>query len=176
MRLTERKESPMTAITAASSFAIGEAEGTSIWHMGALMTFKARGEDTGGLFWLAEQTSEQGYASPLHQHSREDELFVVLDGQLTVRVADDAYEVSAGGVAFLPRQRPHTFRVDSPVAKFLVFSTPAGFENWFIETGIPAQSLTVPPLADAPPDEAAIGALISSLASYGVSLLGPPPV
>lgn len=157
-------------------FSLGGSEGRSIWHMGALMTFKAVGSDTGGQFWLAEQTSEQGYASPLHQHTHEDELFVVLDGELTICVADDVYQVSPGGVAFLPRQRPHTFRVNSPTARFLVFSTPAGFEQWFFSTGAPAESLTVPPLPGGPPDENAIGALISSLAPYGVEVLSPPPV
>lgn|SRR5487761_912917 len=167
----------MTAVQSLSQpFSLGENEGNSIWHMGALMTFKAVGSDTAGQFWLAEQTSEQGYQSPLHQHTREDELFIVLDGELTIRVADDTFEVSPGGVAYLPRQRPHTFRVASQVAKFLVVSTPAGFEQWFFDTGTPAQSLTVPPLPGGPPDEAAIGALISSLAPYGVEVLGPPPV
>jgi quercetin dioxygenase-like cupin family protein len=163
-------------MTAIRSFALSEKEGNSIWHMGALMTFKAVGSDTGGQFWLAEQTSERGYESPLHRHTNEDELFVVLDGELAVRVADDSYQVSPGGVAYLPRTLPHSFRVESPAATFLVFSTPAGFEKWFLETGTPAESQTVPPLPGGPPDEAAIGYLMSSLARYGVELAGPPPV
>lgn len=163
-------------MTTVPSLALSEKEGNAIWHMGALMTFKAVGSDTAGQFWLAEQVSERGYESPLHRHTREDELFVVLDGELSVRVADDKYEVSPGGIAFLPRTLPHSFRVESPAATFLIFSTPAGFEQWFMETGVPAQSRTVPPLPDGPPDEAAIMQLVSSLARYGVELAGPPPV
>ena len=162
-------------MTALQSFALHEKEGQSIWHMGALLTFKATGGDTAGQFWVAEQRSERGYESPLHRHTREDELFLVLDGELTVQVADDSYQLSPGGVAFLPRTRPHSFRVESAESTFLVFSTPAGFENWFLETGQPAESMTVPPLPSGPPDPAAIQAVVSSLARYGVEVMAPPP-
>ncbi|HYZ37784.1 MAG TPA: hypothetical protein VE673_13865 [Pseudonocardiaceae bacterium] len=51
-------------------------------------------------------------------------------------------------------------------------STPAGFEQFFFNTGQPATELTVPPADAAPSDP---NSLISALASYGVEVLGPPP-
>src|SRR6267154_1146306 len=39
-------------------------QGVAIWHMGALMQFRATSEQTGNQFWMAEQTSHFGYASP----------------------------------------------------------------------------------------------------------------
>lgn len=147
-------------------------KGRALWHMGALVEFMAVGEETDGQFWLAQQTGAKGFASPLHQHSREDELFFVMDGELAVHVGDEVFAAEAGAAAFAPRGLPHAFRVVSPTARFLVFSNPAGFEGWFFETGETAGSLVVPPPLEGPPD---IGRMISTLAAYGVDLLGPPP-
>ncbi|MGW0737803.1 quercetin 2,3-dioxygenase [Streptomyces sp. NPDC002851] len=152
----------------------GPEDGRAIWHMGALMRFKAVGEDTGGQFWLAEQISDKGYASPLHRHTREDELFIVLDGELTVGVGDKTLETGPGAMAYAPRHLPHQFRVESEKARFLILTTPAGFEEWFFETGIPAGDLTEAPVMpeEGPPD---VGKLLGSLAKYGVEFLAPPP-
>lgn len=159
-------------MTVLQPFATKAEGGRAIWHLGALMQFKATGKDTGGQFWLAEQTSNRGYASPLHRHTREDELFIVLDGELTVQVGETVHQVEAGGLAFAPRQLPHTFSVVSPTARFYILSTPAGLENWFFETGEEAGSLTVPAPSAQLPD---FGRLIASLAPHGVDFLGPPP-
>ena len=162
----------MTVSTSAQPFLATAEQGRAIWHMGALMQFKAVGEDTAGQFWLAEQHSVQGYASPLHKHSREDELFIMLDGELSIRVGDESYAAPAGSISFAPRGLPHAFRVESRTARFLIVTTPAGFERWFFETGAPADTLTIPPPPSGLPD---IGALVGSLRAYGVEVLGPPP-
>jgi quercetin dioxygenase-like cupin family protein len=147
-------------------------EGRALWHLGALMQFKATGEDTGGQFWLAEQTSAKGYASPLHRHTREDELFITLEGELSIEIDGKHYEAPTGAVTYAPRGLSHTFRVESPTSRFLILTTPAGFEQWFFETGEPAQSLTLPPEPTEPPD---FGRIIGALAAYGVEPLGGPP-
>lgn len=155
-----------------SPFSTAPGDDRAIWHFGALMEFKATGKETNGQFWLAEQTSDIGYASPVHRHSREDEFFVVLDGGLRVRVGDNAYDISAGGTAFAPRTLAHSFEVTSPNARFLILTTPAGLEEWFFETGEPAPERVVPPPPEGFPDP---GRLIASLRAYDVELLGPPP-
>ncbi|MEV0847251.1 quercetin 2,3-dioxygenase [Streptomyces sp. NPDC049954] len=152
-------------------FASAATDGDPLWHMGALLNFKATGEDTDGQFWLAEQLSPPGYSSPLHRHTREDELFIVLDGQMSVQVGDDTHKAVGGSLVFAPRGLPHQFHVESPETRFLILSTPAGFEKWFQETGEPADGLVLPPPMEGVPD---IGKLISSLARYGVEMLGGP--
>jgi quercetin dioxygenase-like cupin family protein len=153
-------------------FQISAGDGRALWHLGALLQFKATGEDTGGQFWLAEQTSAKGYASPLHRHTKEDELFVVLEGELSIEVDGTRYEAPTGAVTYAPRGLAHTFRVESPMSRFLILTTPAGFERWFFETGQPAEALTLPPEPSEPPD---FGKIIGSLAAYGVEALGGPP-
>jgi mannose-6-phosphate isomerase-like protein (cupin superfamily) len=153
-------------------FLCGPQEGRAIWHFGALVVLKATGEDTGGQYWLQEQWCNGGYGSPVHVHGREDELFHVLEGELSIEVGGELFDVAPGGSIFLPRNIPHSYKVESDSAHFLVFGTPAGYENWFIETGVPAERLEVPPFDPASfPD---FGAVIASVEKYGGKVLGPP--
>lgn len=158
--------------TQVKPFKVPPESGRAIWHLGALMRFVATGADTGGQFWLAEQTSAKGYASAPHRHTHEDELFVVLDGELRVQVGDATHEAPTGTTVFAPRGLAHSFSVDSSLARFLILTTPAGFEQWFFETGTPATAPTLPPPDTEVPD---IPRVIAALQKYDVEPLGPPP-
>ena len=61
--------------------------GTSLerskWYMGMLLTNLAEASDTSGAFSLFEATLVPGTEPPPHVHSREDELFYVLEGSST---------------------------------------------------------------------------------------------
>jgi uncharacterized RmlC-like cupin family protein len=112
-------------------------------------------------------------ATPVHRHSREDEAFYVLDGEVSVYVGDDVVRAGVGDFLWAPRDVPHAFCVESPRARLLVVSTPGGFDRFFLDTGEPAAALTVPPPgAVAPPDP---DALVAALAAYGVDVVAPPP-
>jgi quercetin dioxygenase-like cupin family protein len=147
-------------------------EGSALWHGDALWEFRIRSEDTGNRLWLAELTAGKGWASPVHVHTREDEIFVVLDGQLWVQVDGVAREVPAGATAYLPLGRPHAYRVSSDSARFLALGTPGGFDGWFFDTGHPAESRTIPPPATEEPDWPAY---VAALEAYGVQFIAPPP-
>ncbi|MGH8907517.1 MAG: quercetin 2,3-dioxygenase [Egibacteraceae bacterium] len=147
-------------------------EGRAVWHLGALLSFNASGEDTGGRCWANEQLGPRGMAPPRHVHSREDEAFYVLEGELTFYVGEDTVPASAGSFLWAPRHVPHAFCVESAQARFLAFATPAGFEHFFFATGEPATALTTPPPPSSPPD---LDALVAALAGYGVEVVGPPP-
>jgi quercetin dioxygenase-like cupin family protein len=146
--------------------------GPARWHLGALLTFKATSEQTAGRLWAKELLAERGMATPVHRHSREDEAFYILDGQVSVYVGDDVVRAGAGDFLWAPRDVPHAFCVESVQARLLVVATPAGFEQFFFDTGEAAAALTVPPPAAAPPD---LDALVAALADYGVDVLAPPP-
>src|SRR5262250_1870115 len=55
---------------------------TSRWYMASLTTDLADKKDTNGAFYLVEATLAPGNEPPPHEHSREDELFYVLEGEL----------------------------------------------------------------------------------------------
>lgn len=147
-------------------------EGPALWHLGALATFKVRTEDTGGQLWLQEVLGERGYASPMHRHTREDEAFYVLDGEVSVYLGDDVLRVGPGDFLWAPRDLEHAFCVESDTARFLALGTPGGMDGFFFATGEPAVALTVPPPAAGPPD---VDALIRVSSEYGIEMIGPPP-
>lgn len=146
--------------------------GRAVWHMGALMVFKATSAETGNQFWLAEQTSNLGYASPVHVHSREDETFYVLEGELSIEIDGVMHRPTAGCTVFSPRGLPHSYKVESPTARWLVLGTPGGFDGWFFDTGKPAEQLEVPEFD--PADFPDFGDVIASVEAYGGKVLGPP--
>jgi mannose-6-phosphate isomerase-like protein (cupin superfamily) len=147
-------------------------QGRALWHLGALLVFKALGEETGEQFWALEGLADKNMAVPLHSHSREDETWYVLEGEIIFIIGDKTVQAGPGTFAYIPRNTPHTFQVKTNTARWFGFGTPAGLDRWFFETGVPAGSLTLPPPPAGPPD---IAAIVASLASYGTETLGPPP-
>ena len=55
---------------------------------------------------------------PLHVHDDEDEVMVVLDGEIAFRSSDSESIAPAGATVFLPHGVPHTFQVLSDTARF----------------------------------------------------------
>lgn len=147
-------------------------QGRALWHLDALMVFKALGEETNGQFWAVEGLADRRMAVPLHAHSREDEYWYVLEGEILFVLGDHTFVGAVGTFVYIPRNMPHSFRVVSEQARWFGVGTPAGFDQWFFETGMPAQALELPPPSETPPD---IAALVASLQAYGTETLGPPP-
>ena len=149
-------------------------EGRALWHLGALMNFKALTEETGGQYWAVEGLADKHMAVPLHSHTREDEIWFVLEGEIVFSLADETIMGRPGTFVYIPRNVPHTFQIKSETARWFGFGLSGNLDQWFFETGEPAQSLTLP-LASEPPTEAAIQAITASLKAYGTDTLGPPP-
>jgi quercetin dioxygenase-like cupin family protein len=147
-------------------------EGRALWHLGALLVFKALGAETNQQFWALEGLADQQMAVPLHAHSHEDEIWYVLEGEIAFTVGDETQIGGPGAFVYIPRNVPHTFQIRSATARWFGVGTPAGLDQWFFETGEVAQTLTLPPAPVEPPD---IGAIIASLQAYGTETLGPPP-
>ncbi len=158
--------------TGAVPYALGADEGRALWYMGTLLKVKATGAETGGKYSLVEELCPQGFATPWHVQGREDESFLVADGEATFFVGDQVINATAGSFVFLPQGIPHAFRVDSETAHLFNLITPAGFENFFFDLSVPAQDLILPPPPDSPPD---FGAIAAAAARYECEILGPPP-
>ena len=92
---------------------------------------KASRHSTGGALSVFETTI--GTGPPLHVHDREDECFYVLDGALSIRCGDEAFNASAGSFVFLPRGRPHRFWAPARPARLLLIVAPGGIEDYFAE-------------------------------------------
>jgi len=107
------------------------------------------GEQTDGHLGFVEETLSADFdGPPLHVHPGFDELFFVLEGELTFQVRDELKIVVAGAWLFAPRGVPHTFanHSDRP-ARALIAVSPAGFERYF--RLVSAQLTGIEPPADA---------------------------
>lgn len=155
---------------ARSPFLRRPGDGRSVWSLGGRFTIKADATASEGRFALIEAMAWRSTEPPIHIHSREDEAWYVLDGQMTFRVGDDTFVASSGAFAFAPRGRPHAFTVDVEPTRVLVFASPAGFEHFAVDLGTPAVGDDPP--ADLPmPSPEAIAAVGDR---YGIEIVGPP--
>lgn len=150
-------------------------EGSALWHLGALLDFKARVADTGGQFWALEGLADANLAVPLHAHAHEDEVWFVTAGEIAFTVGEETFAGGPGTFAYIPRTVPHTFQVVTGQARWFGFGLGGHLDDWFFETGVPAGERTLPPPPPGPPSEDDIAAIVASLEAYGTTTLGPPP-
>jgi quercetin dioxygenase-like cupin family protein len=136
------------------------------WLDGGTLAVLLDGLATNGQLMMGRFDVNEGEAPPYHQHTNEDEIFLLIKGTALVWCDDEEYELEEGGVVFLPKQVPHAYRITSKKADLLMINTPAGIEGMFRETGRD-KSTTRPPGFEVKPDPA-----IS--AKYGNVIVGPP--
>jgi mannose-6-phosphate isomerase-like protein (cupin superfamily) len=82
---------------------------------------------------LTDHTIPAGFPGPpLHVHPGFDEVFIVLEGALSIRLGEAVEELAPGATAFVPGATPHTFANAGPSpARFMVAIAPGGFEEYF---------------------------------------------
>lgn len=133
------------------------------------------GGDASGTMTVVEFLSPAGFAPPVHSHRYEDELLVVLDGEIDLLAGDESSTARSGEVAFLPHGVPHSFVVRSATARYLTVTTARNripeFDEFVAELGSPADTAELP--EPAPVD----GARVADVArTHDIDILGPPPV
>src|SRR5262245_1475935 len=79
------------------------------WYKGILMSQMAATADNNGTFDIAVGKMRRGTEPPPHVHSREDEVFYMLSGELNVYVDGKVLNITPGESVFLPRFKPHAF-------------------------------------------------------------------
>jgi quercetin dioxygenase-like cupin family protein len=162
-----------TSTDSVAPIALAPGEGEALWFLGVLATIKSSAETTGGAVAVIEHLAPRGSGSPLHVHSREDEWFYVIEGELTLWDGGETNVAPAGVFVFGPKGIQHTFKVRSEEARFLLVTEPAGFEKFMRAVGEPAERLEIPPAATEPPD---VAALTEAAAAFGIEITGPPGI
>ncbi len=124
----------------------------ALWFLGNLVILRLRGAATGGKTCVVEVHGPPGDTVPWHVHTRDHELFGVLEGRVTFRQPGRAIDLQAGMFYFALRNIPHTYVVDGQEpARWLAINTPGGFDDFMAAFGEPARARSLPPstLADA---------------------------
>jgi quercetin dioxygenase-like cupin family protein len=118
-------------------------------------------DQTDGRFSLIDFVEvPAGQMPPLHVHHAQDEIFYVVDGEVTLYLPGREIHAGPGDCVFAPRGIPHAYRVGDRPARWLVMSSPAGFER-FVTDVAALEEL----------DPAVLGAVA---AEHEIEILGPP--
>src|SRR5271167_5161841 len=96
-------------------------QGRTIAVVGDVYRFLATGEDTNGKYALWEALVPPGGGPPLHVHSREEEGFYILEGEITFTINGERRTATTGMFANMPVGIPHSFKNESDqMAKMLI--------------------------------------------------------
>lgn len=133
------------------------------WN-GTLYRTILKPEDSAGAMSIVDSLSPAHSGPPRHIHHAEDEVFVILSGEILFWLEGETFTRGPGETVFVPRGKEHTFRVisDQP-SRHLVILTPGGFEGFFADMAkgrcrIPEDMPTV----------------LESAARHHLSFTGPP--
>jgi mannose-6-phosphate isomerase-like protein (cupin superfamily) len=92
--------------------------------------------ETGGSIAICEfnnkDTTDWNWV-PSHVHTREDELWYVLEGELTFKINNQIKTAGPGNLVFGPRNMIHSYRISKAPVKYLLMLTPAGIDLLFLE-------------------------------------------
>ena len=134
-------------------------------------TLLASGAETGGAYAAFEALVPPGGGPPPHVHHREDEMFCVLEGEITFFTGDRELAATSGTWVHAPRDIPHRFQNRSAQpARMLIMTMPAGIEEYFWRVGAPVVDRDAPIL---PPTHDEIERLIALAPEYGLEILVP---
>jgi quercetin dioxygenase-like cupin family protein len=111
------------------------ATGPAFWGPGDHYTFLVTGDESNGAYFAMEALVPPGGGPPPHIHTREDETFYLLEGEIEFLLDDELTTAGRGDFVNVPRGTVHRFKnVGAETARMILTFTPAGIERWFAET------------------------------------------
>lgn len=112
-------------------------------------------EATGGVLGLVDAIVPPGGGPPPHVHTREDEFFFILEGEVTFYLESPGIKgpiiAPAGTFLFAPRNQKHRFHNHTPRPARMLFGVlPGGMEGLFKDAGrqLPAGAATPAPVTE----------------------------
>ncbi|MBR9774578.1 MAG: cupin domain-containing protein [Cytophagales bacterium] len=139
---------------------IRDGEGNVVNVLGDIQTHILVGSDTDNQIVEWVDDVEPGVGIPPHIHTKEDEIFRVIEGQIEIMVDGKTTVLKAGDTAFAPKNIPHTWTVvGTEKAKMITSAFPAGIEMMFKE------------LADLPPGPPDFEKVAKICGNHGISFL-----
>jgi quercetin dioxygenase-like cupin family protein len=125
------------------------------------------GDETGRRFDLTDNVQPPGARTPVHQHTRYEERYFVLEGSLTAWAGAEERTLHAGDFLTVPMNVAHAVQAGPDGARVLVISSPAGFAELIARSGTPARLAT-------PDTEFDIDRFMTVTTELGDVVIGPP--
>ncbi|ONK12941.1 cupin domain-containing protein [Streptomyces sp. MP131-18] len=138
------------------------------WLDGGTFSVLLGKDATEGKLTVGRFDVPRGEAPPFHLHTREDEVFLLVKGTAVVWCGEEEHELGEGGIVYLPRGIPHSYRITSERADLLMIATPGGIEGMFRHAG---RDLATPRPEDF---EISPSLLAEAAGLYGNIVVGPP--
>lgn len=123
----------------------------AFWFGNGLWIKLADGPQTDNSYCLFELLLPKGAGTGPRVLKNADEVFYVLDGQVSFLLGDRIETAAKGSLAFLPKSTVSAYRVESDTARLLNLYTPAGFERSVALLGERTETRTLPPEGWLPP-------------------------
>ena len=139
---------------------IRDREGNVLNVLGDIQTHKLAGSDTNNQLVEWVDDVAPGVGIPPHIHTKEDEIFRVIEGEIEIMVGGKTTVLKAGDTAFAPKNIPHAWTVvGTEKAKMITSAFPAGIEIMFKK------------LADLPPGPPDFEKVAKICGNHGISFL-----
>ncbi|MFO0892256.1 MAG: cupin domain-containing protein [Isosphaeraceae bacterium] len=150
---------------------LGPDDGEMFDAVGDRYRFLATREVTEGRYGIWEAVVPPGSGPPPHLHTREEEGFYVIEGEVTIHVDGRKVVATAGSFVNMPAGSTHWFRNESDrPAKMLILVAPGGMESMFRRTGRPVADPATPIPR---PSEAEIRNILAVAPEFGIEIKLP---
>ncbi len=154
-------------------YALATGKGAHRHFLNHLATTKVDPGESGSMTAI-EFHAPQGFGPPLHVHAEDDEVMIVLEGEVAFRSGDQEHIATAGSTVYLPHGVPHTFQVLSESARMTTVAARLHgaplFGQFVAELGDELSDPVLPAPTDIDP-----AAVAEAGARHGITILGPPP-
>jgi quercetin dioxygenase-like cupin family protein len=146
-------------------------QGRSYYFGQDLYTFKAIGEETGESYALCEVIAAPQGGTPPHRHSRENESFYIVEGELEFQLDEEVFTAKAGTFLYSPKGQLHRFtNATNKSVRLLVWVTPAGFEKFIEEVGKSVKGQVSAGASLSPED---LDKILAAAPKYGIEIVAP---
>ncbi len=145
-------------------------EGRDYLVWGDVYSFKTTSAESNGAHALFEMTVNPGSGTPPHIHHAEDEMFYVIEGELSLWCGDEKIVGTAGSFVAVPKGVVHRWANESSAtAKSLVFLVPGGFDEFLMRIGKPVSDNAQD---NVPPTQEQIDFALSIAGEYHMEVVG----
>ena len=145
------------------------ANGRNFLVWGDRYSFKTTASESNGAHALLEMTVNPGSGTPPHIHHAEDEMFYIVEGELSLWCGDQKTVAKPGAYVAVPKGTVHRWANESNApAKSLVFLVPGGFDEFLMKIGTP---MTDPEQTGSPPTQEDIDFAMSIAGDYHLEMV-----